>query len=64
MQKILTSQDPSKPVAATFSVATKSGELRRAVLTGPFFSATQNATFTVDLSKFGAHVTITTPPAG
>ena len=39
-------------------------QLRRAVLTGPFFSATQNATFTLDLSKFGAHVTITAPPTG
>jgi lipoprotein LprG len=64
VQKILTSQDPSKPVAATFSVASGSGQLRRAVLTGPFFSATQNATFTVELSKFGAHVTITAPPTG
>jgi len=64
VQQILTSQDPAKPVAATFSVASGSGQLRRAVLTGPFFSATQNATFTVDLSKFGAHVTITAPPTG
>jgi lipoprotein LprG len=64
VQRILTSQDPAKPVAATFSVASGSGQLRRAVLTGPFFSATQNATFTVELSKFGAHVTITAPPTG
>ena len=64
VQRILTSQDPTKPVAATFAVATANGQLRRAVLTGPFFSATQNATFTVELSKFGAHVTITPPPTG
>jgi lipoprotein LprG len=64
VQRILTSQDPAKPVAATFAVASASGQLRRAVLTGPFFSATTNATFTVELSKFGAHVTITAPPTG
>lgn len=64
VQQILTSQDPAKPVAATFAVASGSGQLRRAVLTGPFFSAGQNATFTLDLSRFGAHVTITAPPTG
>jgi lipoprotein LprG len=64
VQQILTSQDPAKPVAATFAVVSASGQLRRAVLTGPFFSATQNATFTLELSKFGAHVTITAPSTG
>jgi lipoprotein LprG len=64
VQRILTSQDPAKPVAATFAVVSGSGQLRRAVLTGPFFSATTNATFTVELSKFGEHVTITAPPTG
>jgi lipoprotein LprG len=64
VQQILTSKDPAKSVAATFAVASASGQLRRAVLTGPFFSATQNATFTLELSKFGAHVTITAPPTG
>ena len=64
VQKILTSKDPSKPVKAQFSIASDSGQLRRAVLTGPFFSATEEATFTLDLSKFGAHVSITAPPTG
>lgn len=64
VQKILTSKDPSKPVKAQFSIASDSGQLRRAVLTGPFFSATEDATFTLDLSKFGAHVSITAPPTG
>ena len=62
VQKILTSKDPAKPVKAQFSIASDSGQLRRAVLTGPFFSATQDATFTLDLSQFGAHVSITAPP--
>jgi hypothetical protein len=64
VQKILTSKDASKPVSAQFSIASDSGQLRRAVLTGPFFSATDDATFTLDLSKFGAHVSITAPPTG
>ncbi|MGZ4566731.1 MAG: LppX_LprAFG lipoprotein [Blastococcus sp.] len=62
VQKILTSKDPAKPVKAQFSIASDSGQLRRAELTGPFFSATKDATFTLDLSKFGAHVSITAPP--
>jgi lipoprotein LprG len=45
-------------------VATDSGELRRAELTGPFFAAGQDATFTLELSDFGADVDITAPPAG
>jgi lipoprotein LprG len=64
VQKILTSKDRSKPVTAQFSIASDSGQLRRAELTGPFFSATDDATFTLDLSHFGAHVSITAPPAG
>lgn len=64
VQKILTSKDPSKPVTAQFSIASDSGQLRRATLTGPFFSATKDATFTLDLSQFGAHVSITAPPTG
>jgi lipoprotein LprG len=64
VQKILTSKDPSKPVSGQFSIASDSGQLRRAELTGPFFSATNDATFTLDLSKFGAHVSIAAPPTG
>ena len=64
VQQVLTSKDPAKPVPATFSIATGSNQLRRAVLTGPFFSATDDATFTLDLSKFGEDVTITAPPTG
>ncbi len=64
VERILTSQDPSTPVQARFSIATKTGELRRAELTGPFYAADQNATFTLQLSDFGADVQITAPPAG
>jgi lipoprotein LprG len=62
VQQLLTSKDPSKPVQARYSIATDSGQLLRAALTGPFFDATQNGTYTLDLSKYGADVTITAPP--
>jgi LppX_LprAFG lipoprotein len=61
---LLTSQDPEQDVDARFAVATDSGELRRAELTGPFFAADEDATFTLELSDFGADVEITAPPAG
>jgi hypothetical protein len=64
VERILTSQDPRKPVQARFSVATESGELRRAELTGPFFTAEDDATFTLELSDFGADVEITAPTTG
>ena len=64
VEEILTSQDPSTPVQARFSIATESGELRRAELTGPFYTAGEDATFTLDLSDFGADVEISAPPTG
>ncbi len=64
VEQVLTSEDPSQPVQARFSVATDSGELRRAELTGPFHTAGQDATFTIELSDFGADVEITAPPLG
>ena len=47
-----------------FSIASDSGELRRAELTGPFFTAEEDATYTLELSDFGADVEITAPPTG
>jgi lipoprotein LprG len=64
VEQILTSEDPSTPVQARFSIATETGELRRAELTGPFYTAGDDATFTLDLSDFGADVEITAPPTG
>jgi lipoprotein LprG len=64
VEQILTSADPSTPVQARFSIATETGELRRAELTGPFYTAGDDATFTLDLSDFGADVEITAPPTG
>jgi LppX_LprAFG lipoprotein len=64
VERLLTSKDPSKPVHARYSIAADSGQLRRAALTGPFFVAGKDATYTLDLSTFGADVTITAPPTG
>ncbi len=64
VEQILTSADPSTPVQARFSIAPDSGELRRAELTGPFFTAEDDATYTLELSDFGADVEITAPPTG
>jgi lipoprotein LprG len=64
VEQILTSEDPSRPVQARFSVAVDSGELLRAGLTGPFFSAEDDATYRLELSDFGADVEITAPTPG
>ncbi|MGY1700738.1 LppX_LprAFG lipoprotein [Geodermatophilus sp. SYSU D00766] len=64
VEQVLTSEDPSQPVDARFSVATDSGQLRRAELTGPFYAADQDATFTIEFSDPGADVEITAPPVG
>lgn len=64
VEQLLTSKDPSQAVQATFSIAAESGELRRATLTGPFFVAGEDGTYTLDLTDFGADVQITAPATG
>jgi lipoprotein LprG len=64
VEQLLTSEDPSRPVQARFSIAADSGELLRADLTGPFFTAEDDATYTLELSDYGADVEITAPPTG
>jgi LppX_LprAFG lipoprotein len=64
VEEVLTSADPSQPVEARYSVAPESGELRRAELTGPFYAADRDATFTIELSEAGDDVEITAPPVG
>ena len=63
VQRLLTSKDASKPVHATFSIATDRNEPLRVELTGPFFTADKSGTYTLQLSKFGADVQITAPPS-
>jgi lipoprotein LprG len=58
---LLTSADPTKPVKASLFITKTTGQLRRAVLTGPFFEKTTNSTFTVLLDRYGQNVSITAP---
>lgn len=61
---VLTSAEPSTPVAAVFSIAGDSGELRGAELTGPFFAADVDSTYTIVLDGYGEPADITAPPTG
>jgi len=61
---LLTDADPAKPVRAELFITKSSHQLRRAVLTGPFFEKTQDSTFDLVLDKYGAPVTITAPTTG
>jgi hypothetical protein len=63
VEQVLTSADPSRPVAARMSIATDSGQLLRAELTGPFYDA-DDSTFVLELSDYGADVEITAPATG
>ena len=62
VQAVLTSVDPSQPVPAVFGVDEKTGQLREATLTGPFFDAKAPSTYTVVLDRYGEKVEIGAPP--
>jgi lipoprotein LprG len=64
VQQLLTSKDPAKDVRATMSIADGSGQLRQVRLTGPFFTAERDASYTLQLTKYGADVSITAPAVG
>jgi lipoprotein LprG len=52
--------DSNGTFAATYGL-TDGGELRRVVLTGPFFGAGTTSTYTLTLDQYGQPVTITKP---
>ena len=58
---LLTSADPAQRVDATFGVSLDN-QLRRVVLTGPFYNKTQRSTFTLVLDRYGENVSISAPP--
>jgi hypothetical protein len=58
---LLGSADASKPVSAELSIDPASHQIRRVVLSGPFFSTSQPSTFTLTLSKYGESVTVRAP---
>ena len=59
---LLTSADKSKPVRGRIGIDASNHQIRRVVLTGPFFDASTDSTFTLVLDRYGENVTIT-PPA-
>jgi hypothetical protein len=59
---LLTSADKSQPVTGRIGIATGTHQIRRVVLTGPFFDAHHDSTYTLVLDNYGENVTIT-PPA-
>lgn len=61
---LLTSADPTTPVAARFALVKSSGELRRAVVTGPFLQKGVDSTFTITLDRYGEKVDIRAPSTG
>ncbi len=58
---LLTSADPAQPVKAELYVTQAGHQLRRVVLTGPFFVKGQDSTFNLLLDQYGRPVTITAP---
>jgi len=59
---LLTSADKSKPVTGKIGMDASTHQIRRVVLTGPFFDAQHDSTYTLVLDRYGENVTIT-PPA-
>lgn len=64
VRDLLVSADPTVAVDATFSIVAESGELRRAVVTGPFFDKDVESTFTIVLDRYGEKVDIRAPSTG
>lgn len=62
VKDLLTSADPSQTVSGTVGVAVDTHQVRRVVLTGPFFEKGKNATFTLVLTNYGETVSVTPPP--
>jgi lipoprotein LprG len=59
---LLTSADKTQTVTGRIGVNVDTHQIRRVVLTGPFFDKTKKSTYTLVLDKYGENVSIT-PPA-
>jgi lipoprotein LprG len=59
---LLTSADKTQTVTGRIGVDVDTHQIRRVVLTGPFFDTTRKSTYTLVLDKYGENVSIT-PPA-
>ncbi len=60
--RLLTSADPSQDDSAVIGIDADTHQLRRVVLTGPFFSKTKMSTYTLILDQYGESVSVTPPP--
>ena len=58
---VLTIADPDAEVSAVFALEAESGQLRRAVLTGPFVGDSDTQTYTVLLEDYDQPVDISAP---
>lgn len=58
---VLPDANPSKPVRLSVDIDPSSHQVRRVLLAGPFTSAKSTATYTVTLTDYGEHVTISPP---
>jgi lipoprotein LprG len=61
VKDVLTSVNPTQPVPAVFGVDERTGQLREATLTGPFFDPKATSTYTVVLDRYGEKVDISAP---
>lgn len=61
---LLTIADPDATVSARFGLAPGSDELRRAVLTGPFYAGAADQTYTLVVDGYGTAAQIRAPSAG
>lgn len=55
---------PTRPVAAVFGIDPSDHQVRRVVLTGPFYRAATNSTFNVVIDHYGEAVSIVAPVPG
>jgi hypothetical protein len=56
-----TTADPGEPVETQAFIVKDTGQLRRAVLKGPFFAKGKDSTFTLVLDRYGEQVSISAP---
>jgi lipoprotein LprG len=60
---LLTSADKTQTVTGRIGVNVDTHQIRKVVLTGPFFDKNRKSTYTLVLDKYGENITITPPPA-
>jgi lipoprotein LprG len=59
---VLPDANPTQPVTMTVAINPSNYQMRAVTLVGPLTSATANSTYTLTLTNYDEHVTITLPP--